>query len=163
MNERDAKHPTGPEESLAFLLSKVGVRAGQRFAERLAPLDLHPRDVGLLRAVAGLGHPSQQLLAARLGMAPSRIVGLVDSLERRGVLERRPNPDDRRAYELHLTDAGRALLGKVARIGAAHEAELSAPLDPDERRTLVRLLRRLAEAQQLPIDVHPGLARGGPP
>lgn len=163
MSDRDGEHPTSPEESLAFLVSKVGVNAAQRFAERLTYLDLDRRDVELLRSVAALGHPSPQQLAERLGMMLSRIVPLIHRLEQRGVLERRPHPDDPRAYELHLTGTGRALLVKVALMGAAHEAELSGPLKPDERRTLIRLLRRLAEAQRLANDVCPDGPRGSSP
>ncbi len=137
------------------------MRSGQRSAERLAPLDLHPRDVGLLRAVAGLGFllssssPNGSVWR-RVGYGSRR-----QSRPARGA-GAETHPGERWAYELHLTDAGIALLGKLACIGADYEAELSAPLEPDERRTLVRLLRRFAEAQQLPLDVHPGLAREGP-
>src|ERR1700761_8191482 len=87
----------------AFLLTQLGSHAASQFAERLASLDLTPPDAGILRLLRAAAGLSQQELAARLQIHPSRLVAILDNLEKRGVVEGRANPDDRRLYSLHLT------------------------------------------------------------
>jgi DNA-binding MarR family transcriptional regulator len=140
----------------AFGLAQVGGLATQRFAERLAPTGLTPAHAGLLRAVAADEGRSQQAVASQLGLLPSRMVALVDELERDGLLERHRNPKDRRHYALHLTDAGRTRMREIGRVAREHGAELLAPLDDDERVMLGDLLARLAAHHGLTPGVHPG-------
>lgn len=140
----------------AFLLTQLGTHAARRFGERVAAVDLTPPQAGLLRAVAREPGRSQQVLADRLGTPATRLVALVDALEQRGVLERRRNPDDRRLYAVHLTDAGEDLVRDLGRLAAEHEDALLATLDADERRTLADLLGRVAAAEGLTPGVHPG-------
>lgn len=148
----------------AFLLAQVGGLAALRFAERLAPLRLTPAHAGLLRAVDAEPGRSQQALAGQLGLLPSRLVALVDELERDGLLERRRNPADRRHHALHTTPAGAERLAEVGRVARAHGDDLLAPLDEQERAELARLLGRLAAAHGLAPGVHPGYrAMGRPP
>ena len=148
-----------PHETAAFLLSKVGFDVSQRFREKVAPLGLEPRQVGLIRNIMAAEGQTQQALAEALGIPASRMVALVDELEERGFVERRQNPSDRRARALHLTAKGRRVMRKVAEIGMQHEAEVTAGLEPAEREQLIALLRRIAEAQEHPLEVHPGLAK----
>jgi DNA-binding MarR family transcriptional regulator len=143
----------------AFLLAQLGAHAAGRYAAKVAALELDPAQTGVLHLVAREPGRSQQALADRLGVAPSRVVGLIDGLEGRGLLERRRSAGDRRTYELHLTDAGQQLLGRLREVAMAHEAEVTAALDADERRQLVELLRRVADQQGLTPGVHPGYRR----
>lgn len=149
----------GPVPGPAFLLAQLGACAAARFAERVAALELTPAQTGLLRAVATGPGRSQQELARHLGTPPSRLVALVDGLDERGLLERRRNPDDRRLHALHLTDAGRELLGRIGQVAREHDADVCAPLGADEREVLAGLLRRIADAQGLTPGVHPGYRR----
>ena len=144
----------------AFLLAQVGAHAAQRFAERIAELDLTPAQVGLLRLVATRPGQSQQAIAAQLGTPPTRLVALVDGLEKRGLVERRRNPEDRRLYALELTDDGRAFMGRVAQAAAAHERAITTSLSEHERATLHALLTKIADEQDLTPGVHPGYSRG---
>lgn len=145
-----------PSERVGFLLSQLGAHASQRFAERVAELGLVPSDLGLLRMIAVEPGLSQQALAKRLGVVPSRVVALIDALQQRELVERVRSTRDRRNYELQLTEHGRAVMAGMREIGMAHEAELTGALDDDERRTLGRLLAKLAESNGLSPDVHPG-------
>lgn len=63
-------------------------------------------------------------LADPLGIPASRMVGIVDELERRSLVERRRNPDDRRAYALHLTAEGSKVLKNARRIARDHDERL---------------------------------------
>lgn len=144
----------------AFLLAQVGAHAAQRFAERIGELDLTPAQVGLLRLVATRPGQSQQAIAAQLGTQPTRLVALVDGLEKRGVLERHRNPEDRRLYALQLTDDGRELMSRIAIEAVAHERTLTAALSNDERGVLRELLTKIADEQGLQPGVHPGYAGG---
>jgi DNA-binding MarR family transcriptional regulator len=142
----------------AFLLSQVGFHSSRLWRERMARLDLDPRAVVLLRHVAAAEGQSQQALAEALQIPPSRMVALVDELEKRRMLERRPIPGDRRVRALHLSREGRRVLRKVMAASAQHEAALCAGLDPGEREQLISLLSRLAADHGLPAGVHPGVA-----
>jgi DNA-binding MarR family transcriptional regulator len=135
----------------AFLLAQLGA-----LAERLIELDLTPPQTGLLRAIADTPGRSQQALATQLGTQATRLVALVDGLERRGVIERRRNPDDRRLHALHLTESGKDLMRTLGHTATAHGTALTAALDEDERTTLHAMLTRIAEQQGLPWGVHGG-------
>lgn len=140
----------------AFLVTQLGGLAAAGFAERLAPLGLNPAHAGLLRAIGAEPGRSQQAVAAQLGLLPSRLVLLVDELERDGLLERHRNVTDRRHYALHLTPAGQDRLGEIGKLAHRHGSDLLAPLNEDDRATLGRLLGQLAAAHGLSPGVHPG-------
>lgn len=157
MHEPGQRPEDGPGS--AFLLAALGAYAAERFTERIASLGLTPPQTGLLRAVAAHPGQSQQALARLLGTQPSRLVGLVDSLADRGLLERRRNTDDRRLHALHLTAAGEQVLRQVQEVGRAHDGAICAPLSPTERAQLRSLLARIADAHGLTPGVHPGFRR----
>jgi DNA-binding MarR family transcriptional regulator len=140
----------------AFLLAALGAHAAARFAERVAELDLTPPQVGMLRLIAASPGQSQQSVAQELGTPPSRLVGLVDALADRGLVERRRNREDRRLHALHLTEAGEAMLGKIAALGREHDDAICRSLDAAERRQLRALLTRIADDQGIRPGVHPG-------
>src|ERR1700731_4225431 len=108
----------------AFLLAQLGAHAASQFAERLKVLDLAPADAGILRLLRVASGLSQQELAGKLSIHPSRLVAILDNLEKRGYLERRPNPDDRRLYSLHLTKSGGEILEKLGKLARGHQDAL---------------------------------------
>ncbi|HEX3785220.1 MAG TPA: MarR family transcriptional regulator [Pseudonocardiaceae bacterium] len=140
----------------AFLLAQVGAYAAKRFDERVAELDLTPPQAGLLRAIAAEPGRSQQALAEQLGTPATRLVALLDGLERRGVIERRRNPDDRRLHAVFLTDEGQELMGRLGKLAMVHGREITEALDEAQRLQLHELLRSIAERQGLAVGVHPG-------
>jgi DNA-binding MarR family transcriptional regulator len=147
-----------PVGSVVFLLSSLGFVASRAFHDALAPLGLEPRHFGVLNLVAGSEGISQQALTDPLGIPASRLVAIVDDLEQQGLVTRRRNPDDRRAYALHLTATGRKTLDRARRASIENEHRFTATLTPAEREQLLNLLGRLAAAQEPPIRVHPGLS-----
>ena len=93
--------PTSRPSSTAFLLTQIGAHAASRFAARLASLDLLPQHAGVLRLLGQSSGISQQELAGKLGMHASRLVGLVDTLEKRSLVERQSSD-----YSARNTTAG---------------------------------------------------------
>jgi DNA-binding MarR family transcriptional regulator len=144
---------------LAFLLAQVGAHAAMRFGERISCLNLTPPDAGILRMLGTSGGLSQQELSTRLGIHPSRLVAILDALEDRRLVERRPNADDRRQYALHLTEKGQGMLSEIGRIGREHIDSLCASLTAAEREQLGELLQKIATEQGLSPGVHPGYRR----
>src|SRR4051795_10061578 len=102
----DPPIPDASPRSVGFLLSQLGFTSSRCFADELKPLGIHPGEFALMRFVAASEGQSQQALAERLGIPPSRMVAKVDALEEAGLIERRPDPDDRRVRALHLTLKG---------------------------------------------------------
>jgi DNA-binding MarR family transcriptional regulator len=147
----------GLSRRAGFLLVQLGTHRHRRFAERLAPLGLHPRHFGMLSHIAAAEGLSQQALSIALGIHRSAVVALVDDLERRRLAERRRDPADRRAYTLYLTTGGRELLAELERAAEDDEAELLSALDAAERSQLIALLQRVAVSQGLTPGVHPNL------
>jgi DNA-binding MarR family transcriptional regulator len=146
--------PPAPFRAVGFMLSSLGHAVAATFSRRLAPLELEPREFALLRRIGVNEGGSQQAMGERLGIPASRMVALVDELQGRQLLERRPSPTDRRAHALHLTAAGKRLLGEATQLAAAFEGELTRELDAGERAVLVELLDRVAVQLGVPPGVH---------
>src|SRR5262245_21057105 len=110
--------------SPAFLLAQLGAHAANRFAERIRALALARSDSGILYLLRGEEGISQQDLAERLGIYPSRLVAILDALEERGIVKREPNSDDRRQYALYLTEKGKETLAEIGRVAREHQDAL---------------------------------------
>lgn len=139
----DASHSV-PFRTVGFTVSSLGYAISRRFRETLAPLQLEPREFALLRAVAAAEGQSQQAIGETLQIPASRMVAFVDALEARELLERRLNPQDRRARALHLTEDGRQLLGKAMSAAIGLEQDLCADLSGPERERLLDALQSVA-------------------
>jgi DNA-binding MarR family transcriptional regulator len=138
--EREAPLPPVLAKWSGFLLGKLRQRSLELAIARLAGTGIQPRDFGVLTTLAATGPKAQQDLADLLLVNRTMMVALVDDLEAAGLVERRRNPADRRAYALELTDAGREAVARATpEIGAAEE-ELLAPLGAAERKRLIELL-----------------------
>lgn len=147
----------------AFLLAQLGAHAASQFAERLGVLGLTPPDAGILRLLRLAAGLSQQELASKLQIHPSRLVAILDNLEKQGFVERRANPNDRRLYSLYLTKNGEEILEKIGKVAREHQDALLSALSREERDDLANLLLKIADQQGLVRGVHPGYQRlGGP-
>lgn len=143
----------------AFLLTQIGSHAASQFGERLTVLRLKPPDAGILRLLAMHPGMNQQELAGQLGIHPSRLVGILDELERREFIQREAHADDRRRYALRLTESGTNVLEEIGQIARQHQDALCAALSREERDTLAELLQKIAGQQKLTPGVHPGYRR----
>jgi DNA-binding MarR family transcriptional regulator len=139
------------------MLSSLGYAISRRFHQVLAPLELEPGEFALLRAVAGSDGEAQNALAERLHISASWMVAVVDELERRELLERRPHARDRRVRNLHLTAAGKTLLRQAERKARRFNGQVTGPLSETELEQLLDLLERVAAGLELDSGAHAAL------
>jgi DNA-binding MarR family transcriptional regulator len=147
--------------TLAFLLSQVGIHASRQFAERIATVELNPPLFRVLNLVDAAEGRSQQAIGQAIEVPASRMVALVDELEQKGLVERRPDPEDRRVRALYLTGKGRKTLTRGREIARRHEEELTQGLAAADRKRLLDLLQKMVDAQAIGRGVHPGLSGAG--
>lgn len=95
------------DDVLGYLLKHAYRALEQRTEAALAGLGLTVRDLGVLRVIAGGEAESQQEASAVLGIDPTSMVALLDALEHRGIVTRRPSERDRRRNIVELTGQGR--------------------------------------------------------
>ena len=140
-----------------YLLRRSYVYA-DAWATAAMPDGVPVRHYEVLQALSDLGPRSQQQLAELLWVNRTIMVKLIDALEHEGLVERRRNPSDRRAYALELTPAGRDVLVELSAAAERADAGLAAPLGQRERARLLELLLAIAAPDGAP-ELPAGLAR----
>ena len=114
-----------------------------------------PPCLGVMTVVSKLAPVSQREISDHLGLDASDVVGVLDILEKAGMVERRRDPDDRRRHAVVLTEVGEQASRRLVVLRAQVEARVLAGLEPDERRQLVDLLDRALTARPTAADSHP--------
>ena len=137
--------PDDDAEVLGELLVRVTRGQRRRWREVLTPWDLSPHHVRALRVVTDRSGTRLSELAEALRIAPRSATEVADALQARGLVERTSDPTDRRAVVLTPTEEGRRVQAEIAAARAADNRDLFARLDADDRATLARILRTLAE------------------
>src|ERR671924_2380409 len=141
-----------PEElvaSVTFLLKRLGFAAKGRAMEAYEGTGLHPYHHAVLIVLAEGSRETQGAIADALGYDRGQLVGLLDELEEKALVERRRDPADRRRHTVRLTPEGKRALAKLRELARELESEFLASLDEEERAQLHALLLRLAQ-QHLP-------------
>lgn len=131
-------------DDLSFLLARANAIALAAGNAALSEHGLKARSYSVLVLTSGDARPSQRELAEFLRLDPSQVVSLVDELQSRRLVERQPDPADRRANVVVATQAGRALAGAARESARVAEERVHADLSETERATLATLLRTLA-------------------
>lgn len=139
-----------------FLLSQIGSYASDAFGDRLKPLGITRSHAGMIRLLMSTPGISQKELSTVLSILPSRLVILVDELVKKGIVERRDDPTDRRSYALHLTEKGQQVVKSLQEVSQAHAFTMTKGLTREEYSTLNRLLSKVVDVQGLTPGVHPG-------
>lgn len=136
----------GPQlrSRLTYLLKHALVELDGLHQELLAPTGVSARELAVLLLLDAREPESQQQAAQRLGVDRTTMVALLDALEAKGLVARRPDATDRRRNVVELTDDGRTTLRQATRASDEAERRLLAPLDDDEATQLRELLTRLA-------------------
>ncbi|NKQ55401.1 MarR family transcriptional regulator [Amycolatopsis sp. K13G38] len=125
------------------LLSLAATRSDRRVHEELTRADARKWHYAALATLAEFGPASQAELSSRTGIYRSDLVAVINELAERGLVERAPNPADRRQNIITLTARGHERLGTLEELLAGLEDELLAPLSTTEREQLTRLLAKL--------------------
>lgn len=136
------------EKSVGFLLAKAYQRACAIFKESFDRYDLTPQQFGLLGFLWQEDGLSQSELSARAQIDRTTMGGLVDRLEQSGLLERRPHPEDRRAYQIFLTDKGKGMEAELSPLAEQVQARFTAGIDNDELVTFTRILAKLRRPEE---------------
>jgi DNA-binding MarR family transcriptional regulator len=127
-------------------LFRTAALADARLGERLAGHDLQPGWFDLLAALRRSGEPYElnptQLMRATM-LSSGGMTKRIDRLVDEGLIERRPDPNDRRGTLVRLTARGRKLIDEALTVHVAHEAALLSRLTAHERSILDGILRKL--------------------
>ena len=147
-----SSRPRLPEElasSTPFLMKRLGFKLKDQSMAAYEEAGLHPYHHAVLAVLDEETRETQGAIADVLGYDRGQLVGLLDELEERKLVERQRDPVDRRRHTVRLTSDGKRALAKLRALALKLEDDFLASLDEDERAQLHALLRRLA-AQHLP-------------
>ena len=131
------------EKSLGFLLSKGYQRAWSLMREEIEPYDLTPPQFALLAFLWKQDGLTQAELSEKGQIDRTTIGGLIDRMEKNGLVERHQHPRDRRAYMIHLTDRGRELETPLSACAGRALAKITKGLNEREIAELRRMLEIL--------------------
>ena len=130
--------------STVFLLGRVGYAAKARAMEEFEEIGFSPYHYGVLTVLEESPRQTQAEIADALHVDRSQLVGLLDTLEERGLIERQRDSADRRRHVVRLTADGTTQLCGLREITRRIEEEFLEPLAPEERKALHELLLRVA-------------------
>lgn len=139
-----ARPPKELVSSPTFLLHRLTWAMKEGKLEAFEPTGLNPMHYAVLALLAEGARETQATIADALGYDRSYLVGVLDDLDERGLVERRRDPADRRRHLVNLTPAGEETLAQLREVTASFENKFLAPLDAAEREALRALLRQLA-------------------
>ena len=134
---------TGGDETLADAFLSVARKLRETSQETLAPWDINPSQFRALRVLNHHGAIRLSDLSGRLHIAPRSATEVVDALETRGLVERRPDPGDRRAILVELTGQGTGVLAAIRAARGTEAERVFDRLSPADRDHLARTLRDL--------------------
>ncbi|MBV8941791.1 MAG: winged helix-turn-helix transcriptional regulator [Solirubrobacterales bacterium] len=148
--------------NLAWLLYRAHWGLAAELTAALAPLGVSARDYHVLRAALS-GEHTQTELAEMIGLDKTTMVVAVDELERAGLAERHPAPDDRRARIIAVTAGGKRKVAEADKVKERVQAEVLGDLSAREAAALIEGLSKLVEGRlSEPAECSPPLRRRVP-
>lgn len=135
---------------LGYLLKHAQLRFFELGAVALAPLGISGREAVVLRAIDPGRPVSQGEIARAMNVDRTTMVALVDDLQLKGLVQRRPDLDDRRKNVVELTDAGRSVVRQAAEAAEQAERDFLGPLSAAEAAQFKKMLRVLLERAEPP-------------
>jgi DNA-binding MarR family transcriptional regulator len=136
--------PAG-EETLPEAFFSVARRLREASREALAPWDITPSNLRALRSLGYHGPMRLSELSERLHIAPRSATEVVDALESRGLVERHPDPGDRRATLVEVTEQGAGVLDAIQTARGTEAERVFGRLSQTDRAHLARILRQLRD------------------
>jgi DNA-binding MarR family transcriptional regulator len=148
---KEGHEPDG-EETLPELLTSVARELRGSSRETLTPWDITPSSLRALRTLSHHGTMHLSHLSERLHIAPRSTTEVVDALESRDLVRRRPDPDDRRATLVEVTEHGAAVLTEIRDARGSATERIFGQLAPADQSDLARILRTLRSQLRAPPD-----------
>jgi DNA-binding MarR family transcriptional regulator len=144
VGERDkaSERDSAGDETLAEAFWSVARQLRETSAKTLAPWDINPSQLRALRVLARRGSVRLSQLSEHLHIAPRSTTEVVDALESRGLARRSPDPDDRRATLVEVTEPGLAVLEAIR---GTEAGRVFGRLSQEDRAHLARILRQLRD------------------
>ncbi len=131
------------EKSVGFLLAKAYQRAWALFKEELESYDLTPPQFALMGFLWQQDGLTQVELSEKSQVDRTTVGGLIDRLEKIGLVERHPHPQDRRAYQIRLTTKGKDMERPLTEVAQRAMARFTAGLKQEDLGELARILEIL--------------------
>jgi len=132
------------DSEIGFMIRRVHQRISSIFQERMKTYDLTPPQFSSLCKMAEQGEVSQNQLGRLVNLDPATNQGVVRRLMKRGLIDRRDDPNDRRRSLLSLTDSGRELLAACMPAAKRVSPAVMKPLNEEEQKQLLAMLKRLS-------------------
>lgn len=134
------------DTTLGFHIARASVVAYEAFEAHIGqPHDLRKVDFSLLMLVAEHEGPAPKVLAKGLSLTAPKLSMVLDRMQARGLIERTPDPRDRRSVQVTLTAEGAALARRLAPVARRMEQGLKKRLSAADHARLIQLLRKLAD------------------
>jgi DNA-binding MarR family transcriptional regulator len=147
--------PSKLTDHIGYWMRMVSNAVSREFARKVSGKSVTVAEWAFMRALYELESTPPSVLAERMGMTKGAISKLAERLTAKGLVARQESRNDRRAHNLSLTKAGRAKIPVLASLADENDAEFFGVLTKEERETLDRILRVLAERRELkatPVD-----------
>ena len=150
-----SRHPSTAEPAVEqvdtrYLESLVGYNARRAtlviidaFLRQMAVFGLRPVDFSVLSLIAHNPGITSRQLCSTLNIQPPNLVGMINQLQKRELITRKPHPRDGRAMGLHLTPEGRKMMKQAEVTASELEESVTSRLTTIERATLMKLLRKI--------------------
>ncbi len=131
------------DESLGFIINRTAVAVKKEFTRRLKAFDLTPEQWSILNRLGEQDKLTQKDLAERTYKDQPNTARILDKLEKKELIRRVDNPEDRRAFLIHLTDRGKEVREGIIPITLQLNVDASAGFEKEETRQLINLLNRV--------------------
>jgi DNA-binding MarR family transcriptional regulator len=143
--ERETRSESAGDEPLSEAFWAVARRLREMSQETLAPWDISPSHLRALRMLKRHGTMRLSELSGHLHIAPRSATEVVDALESRGLVQRHPDPSDRRATLVEVTGHGAGVLEAIRAARGTEAERVFGRLSPQDRADLARILRTLQD------------------
>jgi DNA-binding MarR family transcriptional regulator len=145
MDPNDLRPDSPMQQFPGYLIRRLQQILLARYTAETEPFNVTSLQWATMRAVQAKPGVDQSTLARDIALDTSTVAGVVDRLEARGLITRKPSAQDRRLRTLYITDEGTALLEQVSPVIVGVQRWLMEPLTPQEREQFWNVLAKLVD------------------